>query len=713
MLTIINDPTGATGWERHEWDCSLTIQQNIERHLTSGEGCEVRINGLPIDPSRDPVMDTHPRPGDVVVVSQRPAGPVGWFVAAMLAVTAVVYSLIPKINPNASADAPKESPNNRLTAQTNTARAYQAIPDVYGSRRVWPDLIQPAVVRYVNHVKHVTELMCVSRGKGVITDVRYADTSLIGDSSSSFEVFSPTFDGIYAENGVTYVPNVVEAFATPDVDGQEIGLARIGPFNTATEAQLLWWNVVFPRGLKGTVELRFAVTKVNEFGGAITGVQHVYNKTYTADTYDARYFTEEYEPPDGPGRYAFSAVRLNAEKTDGTDVAKLESLYAIKKYAAKAFPGVTLIRVTTKATEAATSFRERKINLWWQRHVRNTLKDPTALAPSKNFALAIAHLWSLSGRSDAELDLDALEAINTKYGIASPLLEFNGSLDDADMSLGERVRLIADHARVVVWRDGTKWTFTRDEARDFPSMQFDYLNLAPAESTRSYSAHLPSTNDGVELEYVDPVTQSRKVYVRLKITNGALATGSSANPLKVRLLGCTNATQASDRATLEARRLIYQRDSLKLQALSDAIDLGPGSLIRWVDPDDFYADDKLQAGEVLSITDKTIKTSEPLRWDGQTQGRMLFTDKNGRYTGAAVVCTPADGGAVLASVPSGLYVASGVQQLGSRYVFAVGLTAAELESASLWTVTGTTPNTDGTVSVACVNYDSRIYSGAA
>ena len=112
---------------------------------------------------------------------------------------------------------------------------------------------------------------------------------------------------------------------------------------------------------------------------------------------------------------------------------------------------------------------------------------------------------------------------------------------------------------------------------------------------------------------------------------------------------------------------------------------------------------------MLSIAGNAIQTSEPLRWDGQAQGRILFTDVNGRYIGSPVLCTPAEGGAQLASVPAGLFTAGGVRQLGSRYVFAVGLTDAELESDSLWTVTGTTPAADGTVSVACVSYDQRIY----
>jgi hypothetical protein len=822
MLTIINDPTGATGWQRHEWDYSLSIQQNIERHLPSGEGCLVRLNGLPIDPAQDPVMDAKPRQTDDVMIARRPEGfdPITWAIIAIIATTAVVYSLMPKVNP-ANAAVGKDSPNNRLTGQTNTARAYQGIPDVYGSRRVWPDLVQPSVVEYIDHVKYVTEIMCISRGEGVVSNVRYSDSDVVsGSGGASFEVFAPAAGAGYAETRQTSIPNVVEAFSVPDVDGQEItpatmfrtfqtpdfpflsrarwtlsttsnpqyvnllldadsqqivdlfardptavfwistiptfetpsitlvtallsvsvsggrvyitfngnpfdldvtdapttlsfssespvSIASTGPFLLPTSADAIRWNVVFLRSLKGVANITATFWKVDADGLEIAGTRQSVARSYSDNTFDARYFTEDVTPTAGSGRYRVQFERTNGENGDGTDAAKLEAVSAVKRYAVKQFPGVTMLRITTRATEAATAARERKINLQWSRRVRG-LRTET-VSESSNFARIIAHLWSIAGRDAEQLDLDALEVINAAHGASSPLLSFNGSFDDADMAIGERVRIVADHARCIVWRDGNKWSFVRDERRAFPVAQFDYLNLAPAEPSLSFAAHLPSTHDSVEVEFVEPASQARKDYIRLRMSGGGVVSGVGANALKIRLPGCTSPTQATNRANLEIRRLMYQRQSLKIQTLSDGMDLAPGSLIRWIDPDDFYADDSLQAGEVISISGDVVTTSEPLRWDGQTQGRILLTGADGRYIGAPVLCTPTDGGAKLASVPSGLFTAGGVRQLGSRYAFAVGLTAAELEAASLWTVTSARPEASGAVSVACASYDARIY----
>ena len=809
MLTILNDPAGITGRQCFELDRSISLQENIALHMPSGADCELRINGVTVDPLTDPRMDAPPSLLDSVVVVRRPEGldPVTWLIIAAVAATAA-YVLMPQM-PNLSGATSKDSPNNRLTGQSNIARAYQAIPDVYGYRRVWPDLIQPSVVEYVDHVKYVTEWLCVSRGKGTIADVQYAETPIDDIDGASYEVFEPVPSGGYPEFGATTILNVDEVFASDEVNGQELtpvepfatltktgivdavtaatsftikftdgpdldrlkslvpsGTADvsftylagsfaetctvqavgvvgsdatftfsstawgvdvtaepcsvtiipngststvIGPFTLPVVADRIWWNTIFQRGLKGTVQIRAEWWQIDGAGVEIAGTRQTQDNTYTADTYDQRFYTNKVTPSAGPGRYRIQFERLNEVNGDGSaDVAKLEEVYAVREYASKVLPGVTVIRVTTKATESATGFSDRKFNLLWLRHVR-TLTSGT-LSESRNFARAMAHIWTIAGNDIAGLDTDALAAINADLGETSPLLRFDGSLDDADMSLGERLQYVANTARCVVWRDGTKWTATRDQARPYPELQLDYRNLAAAgDSTISYAAHLPATNDGIELEYVDEATQSKKSYIRLNISSGAPVVGAVANPKKIKLQGCTTAAQAENRARLEARRLIYQRVSVSDTALADAGGLGIGALVRWIDPNDFAGDDGLQAGEVLAINGNIITTSEPIDWKGQSSGRIMFTGADGQQVGTTQLCYPVAGGVQVAALPAGVYVRDSARQLGSRYAFAVGLTQAEIEAAGLYTVTEIRPAADGTVSLALAQYDSRIY----
>jgi hypothetical protein len=815
MLTIFNDPAGVTGKQRHAWDLALSMQANIERHLSGGAGCALYINGEAADPLHDARLDRPPHALDCVAVVRRPEGldPITWAYIAMAAL--MVYSIVAARNMSGQDAVAKDSPNNKLTAQTNVARAYQAVPDVYGLRRVWPDLIQPSVVEYINHLKFVTEWMCISRGVGTITDVQYADSPISDIEGASYEVFSPEPANGYPEFGQTTLRDVYEVFDSDEVNGQELEYAKaypivtkpgtvtvasegsaafsitfvdgsvwdtlkalapngaavvmmeysiesvfsdvctvagyvvsggnvtfsfigtgpfptlflgaqvvsvtpngaiitlIGPFTLRADAQQIWWNTIFQRGLRGTVKIKAEWWKIDGGGNEIAGTRQQTETSFTANTFTQRFFTTKVTPAAGLGRYRIQFWRATAQiGSDGADVAKLEEVYAVRFYPTRMLPGVTLIRVTTQATTAATGFSDRKFNLRWQRHVRTLTSN--ALSPSRNFARVMAHIWTLAGNDLAGLDAGAMAALNAQHGENSPLLRFDGSFDDADMSLGERLQYVANTARCTVWRDGTRWTLTREQRQTLVQLQLDYRNLARSgDSTISIAAHLPAAYDGVQVEYVNEDTQATKAYVNIDISSGAPVLGAvSANPKKMNLPACTTLAQAQNRAHLEARRMLYQRTHVQDTAFADAGIAGIGALVRWVDPNDFAGDDGLQAGEVLAISGNTLTTSEPLDWKGATSGRMVLTGIDGRYLGAPMTCTPAPDGSgrvALASVPDGVFTAGGDRQLGSRYAFAVGLTQAEVESAGLFVVNEIKPSGDGTVSVVLSNYDNRLF----
>lgn len=815
MLIILNDPAGITGIRRFQLDYSKTLQENIESRLSGGAGAELRINGEVVDPLTDQRLEKPACRFDIVTVSLRPAGidPVTLAYIAIAAIVVASVALRPNI-PNVDA-AGKDSPNNKLTSQSNVARAYQAVPDVYGYRRVWPDLIQPSTVEYIDQLKYVTEWLCVSRGNGTLTDVRYAETPMTDIDGSSFEVFEPIPVNGYAERGTTTLLDVYEPFASEEVNGQELAYAQLydvlskvgnftatsgatnftiaipdgtdlaqlksltpsgtahvvftyspsgggspvtfdqtctvqsvvvasgtatftlsstawganesgtgrtfniepngtvyttsGPYTLPVECSQLWWNTIFLRGLKGTVVIRAEWWKVDAAGVEIGGTRQSQDDSYGADTFDQRFYTTKVTPSAGFGRYRIQFQRRSLRvEANGVDVAKLEELYAVRYFATKQVPGATVLRVTTKATLSATGFSDRKFNARWARHVRQLGEG--SHGESRNFARIMAHIWSVAGNDISGLDTAALQAINDEHGEDSPLLRFDGSLDDADMSLGERMALVADTARCKVWRDGTKWTATRDQAKTYPAVQFDYRNLARGgESSISYAAHLPASFDGVEIEYVDEATQAKKAYVRLAIGTGAVVVGLAANPKKIRLVGCATQEQAENRAHLEARRLLYQRVTISDKALADASDLPLGELVRWVDPNDFGGED-LQAGEVLAIAGDTITTSEPLQWGSATSGRIVFTAANGSRAAAPVACYPAGDRKVrLASVSPDIFTASTDRQCGSRYAFAVGLTSDELDAAGLYVLTESKPSSDRTVSIALANYEARMY----
>lgn len=818
MLTILHDPTGASGVTTEALDYGLTIQANIERHLASGYGATLYINGQLIDnPAECDDLQRLATAMDSVRVICRPEGGGGGIFGAIgkfanIITFGLIGKLIPKPSiPNVSASVAKDSPNNRLSGQTNTARAYQAIPDIYGRVRAYPDLIQPSDEYYIDHVKYVTEWLCVGLGKYTRESIKSADTPLGDISGSSVEFFEPV-GGDYPENGTTTISGVTEPFTVSDVNGQElvyptawpsetesadvvlvhfdrdftvkvatgskwdnlvsivgtgnalvqftytyggntfnfnetcpvkslvtaggfhtftftaaagaphsttqsgitvtirpIGSSPIwvGPYTLPVTADRFRTNLIFQRGLKGSVTIRTQWWAIDSNGDEISGTRASADATYSADTYDYRAWSVVTIPAYGTARYRVRWQRLSGAVGDGNDVAKVEQLAALRYYATKTLPGVTVAKLVTKATESATSFSDRKFNLIATRHVRDLAS--TAVSASRDFRRAVVHEYVAVGGLDiADLDIDSLINI----GDLGSLGYFDYTFDDEDVSVGERIETICNAARVFVSRIGLQYQFRRDTAQPYPAMQLDYRNLAASgDSVLTYNGFVPGQYNGVELEYVDP-DKNVRAYVRYRITSaGTIEAGTASRPNKMKLAGCRNLTQANNRALLECRKMLYQRQSIADTVLNDGFALRKGDLVRWVDPNDFYGDDGLQAGEVLAIDGLNFATSEPINWNGNTTARVVFTTAEG-YQTAVVTATPHDDGFAVASLPTGVYVANGsTQQLSSRYAIGVGLSIDAINSAGLYTITEIKPKADGTLDIEAAAYDSRIYEG--
>lgn len=876
MLLIVNDPTGLTGYECHPLDPCLTLQANIAQHIERGGDYALAINGQQIDdPAMCAELDRMAQPCDMVQLVSRPgaAGAEFW-VPAMIALiaAAVAYAMMPDASaqtmaPN-EAGSTKNSPNNQLTGQTNIARAYQAVPDVYGQVRSYPDLVQRSAEEYIENVKYVTELMCFTRGFCDVELMRYSDTPLEDVTGASYEVFHPDLPSVgggwadMPEYGTVTVPDVWEPYPSPEVNGQELvypGAAdwqavtlksitmqpgtpfativltvkggqaskfgqqlndcvsinlnaplisyhdscvddsgseppyptlrdttfsinqnltvtsrswfiadltlqvsrtarnwpsknpcfapdfpvdtnvaadiqpvgsefiTVGPFIAPDrEATHLRWNIAFLRGLKASVQINVQWWKINDSNDEISGTRESWNYTYTGDTYDQKFFTETVQPVAGVGRYRVQFRRLSIQQsTDGFDIAKIEALWAMRYYPSKDFPGCTMVRVVTPATDQAIGIRERKFNALITRHVlKRPIGGVSTFGPSRDFRDSVHHMFRvIAKRSGDDLDYDTLQSSGWGAFDYPERNYFDFTFDDKDVSLGDRIKTACASARVDVYRDGQRWAFTRDRKRaGRPVMQLDYRNLAhDGESGIMYRANLPTSHDGVKVEYVDPVT-NKKTNIQLRIQNGNIVTSPEPdNPLLVELAGCRNEAQALNRAHYEVRRLLYSRVVVTDTVLADGMALNKGDLVRWIDPNDFAADDGMFAGEVMQIDeagdDVIITTSEPVNFGSNATGQCTITNELG-IPSRAIVCTPrTDGGQGFvvpydqyAAYGSGWYVADDLRQCGSRYAMSPGFQDFELKNSALYLVADKVPTGEGSVQVELRQYDSRIYA---
>ena len=477
------------------------------------------------------------------------------------------------------------------------------------------------------------------------------------------------------------------------------------------EGTEIWTDLVFQRGLNRYVECEFVWWVIDDFGNEVLGTREnmFWNKTH--DTYEPQSVTIKIKPNHGKNKYALIIGRLNNGKRDLSDQVKVENVYIVDfdfNYKVKD----TLIYVRTRATSQATSLKELKFNVEATRKTitynRNTKQIEYTLKPSRSFADAVLHQFVVVfGRDPNELDLDSLYAIDERLKIFNERLGyFDFSFDDIDVSLGQRIETICNAARVYVYRDGQKWRFARNEEKLRPVAMFNSLNLVKNDTggTVQKKSSLPSTFDGVQVEYIDSSKDraggtDKKEYIDLRIANNQIVKGCAFRPNKLQLSGCRNYEQAMNRAQLEIRRLIYERTLIEDDVINDANLVDKGDLVLWSDT----YDETIVSGEIIRIDNKTFYVDQELTLDTNRKYRVAITNKGG-YPSNWINITSHGKNSFVADYADA-YVANNIDiQCGSIFI----ITETISEEPTEFILTKKQFN-NGVYHVNLTNYDSRIY----
>ncbi|MVG12821.1 host specificity factor TipJ family phage tail protein, partial [Proteus mirabilis] len=355
-----------------------------------------------------------------------------------------------------------------------------------------------------------------------------------------------------------------------------------------------------------------------------------------------------------------------------------------------------------RATEAPTGTRERKYNALATRHVisydMNSRSVDYTLRPSRSFADAVAHTWLVTaGQPESTIDLYGLYSIYESLP-DKRLGYFDYTFDDEDVSLGQRIETICNVARVISFWDNGVLTFTREEEKKYPSGTFNRANTTGNGFSLSYDMTMPSGNDGVEIEYVNPKT-NKKTYLKYRIEDNKIVNKPAKNPNKITIHGCRNEYQATDRALLEMDRLIHQRMSISVQTLADGDYVYPGDLIIVADT----YDKNQQAGYIVERIGNQFSTNEKVVFDGEMF--VCITDHLGNTT-ERFKATPRIDTAYgfIADIPDiqiNIYDGMNIQS-PSRYVIS---NIVEMDSMR-WIVSDKKPNSDGTYSITASEYFS-------
>lgn len=753
-----------------------------------------------------------------IQIFDQPKGIIGDILNPVFKFVSKIFSfLAPKAPSFSAADVnAKESPNNRLTGQTNIARTYQARPEIHGQVRAFPDLIQQSMFEYIDNKKMVTEWMNFGIGYYTVENVKYSESELIALDGASYQIFQPG----------EVIPQIFEGFEFPDVDGQEIpgpnesdeipqyeatasnvisgeikgGEAAIkiekqddfryfmdivkprsvslivnvtydtpqgsvtkdikvdaylsdakesddgaiispkyyyeffftnltggdlatlppnaivntskfilydnqflavGPFFSPLDGGELWVHLNAQLGDGDWASARIEFWKIDDNNNEISGTREAFDRGFpSAPKTKTYYLTEKFKPLAGYGRYALQLTRL--ENSNDHSILKLEEVFIVRERINEVHEEDALVKVTVRATEAPTGTRERKYNALATRHVisydMNSRSVDYTLRPSRSFADAVAHTWLVTaGQPESTIDLYGLYSIYESLP-DKRLGYFDYTFDDEDVSLGQRIETICNVARVISFWDNGVLTFTREEEKKYPSGTFNRANTTGNGFSLSYDMTMPSGNDGVEIEYVNPKT-NKKTYLKYRIEDNKIVNKPAKNPNKITIHGCRNEYQATDRALLEMDRLIHQRMSISVQTLADGDYVYPGDLIIVADT----YDKNQQAGYIVERIGNQFSTNEKVVFDGEMF--VCITDHLGNTT-ERFKATPRSDTAYgfIADIPDiqlNIYDGMNVQS-PSRYVIS---NIVEMDSMR-WIVSDKKPNADGTFSITASEYFS-------
>ncbi|WP_106478099.1 host specificity factor TipJ family phage tail protein [Phytohalomonas tamaricis] len=715
MLTIVihRDPVSRNR-DLAEVPAGRRLIEYIQEMYAPGFGgieTDVIYNGVNIT-SDLPAWDSVACDGDVLTIVHNPSGldPITITIIAVVALVAL-QSLIPRPTIPQSADQSyTESPNNSLKGQTNIARPYQAIPEIFGRVVAYPDLIQPSIYEYRDNLKYVREVFCLGVGEYEIHQVRTDQSPLDNVPGASYTIHGP---GSVPEN-------LLIARESNEINGQELtdrsgtaddpgDITWIGWFQLADYAEQVWNHFQLPQGLRAEdgsslfVEWKVQIQQTDIDGNVIGEVvEYTYYKEDR--TLDPRFYTEKVIV--APGYYRVRAGISSAPSKNAGDSrqVKWETAVAIRAYSGSGFGNVTTVDVTTKATEYALSSSERKINLECTRKLYS-YRD-SEFTGRRGFADAFRYtMVEAAGRDLDEVDLESAYAIQDELQARQPELSyFDFSMDDSAISLGERVKTICNAARVGVYRDGGVWRCFREEGDKPVVAMFNRRNIASGDNQQqTYSLQRPSDYNGVTLAYTDPSDDS-SAEIRLVIdSDGNITEGLASRPNELDLAGCRNKIQAQDRAWMEALRLVYQRRKIVDKVLSDGYLVDFGDRVKYVD----IYDTAEAEGEILSIDGYRYTMSERVDWQAGVDYVVYMTDQQGNVSDAVPV-TPID------SLSFSAYMGDfspfisdfNSRQAGSRYLIALSSDPA----AHDYVVTGRKPKDNGLVELTLQNYDERMFA---
>lgn len=498
--------------------------------------------------------------------------------------------------------------------------------------------------------------------------------------------------------GTTY--NLVSSVDLDLVTDKWVGWFDV-EFDDPTEAI---FNFYFPQGLYNMT----SKGKVGEGFVEIT-IQYRYlgeTTVYTRKHYEYRKGNKDTfgitirEVLRGYGEGISFRIAKTRQKSGNSPVTecKVKDVYLAAQTDKTSYPGVTVIRSRTVATDGALSVKERKLNCLVTRRL---MVDGTgALQATRDAGQALINMALdeyIGRRSSTEIDIPQIKSeiqkIKTYFGSNAPA-EFCYTFDDDNLSFEEQAAMVASACFSETYRYGNKLRLKFEAPQENSVLLFNHRNKVPGSEKRTYNLGIDKDYDGVELEYTSPDDD-------LRVTYAIPENGSARNPLKITTSGIRNHAVAKTRAWREWNKLRYQTESVEFDALDESNLLVRNDRILVADNTSI----KTQDGEVDAVDGLTLTLSQNVEMqDGVTYYIHLQLKD---ATVDMIQCLPGEymNQVILTRAPLQSLVIEEDRFIKTAYQ----IVEAQTASSSAFLLTEASPNDEMSNRLTCINYDARYY----
>ena len=523
---------------------------------------------------------------------------------------------------SSSASIMEPDPVFELSGQRNKAKLGHPVEVSYGRPRNWPSYGASPYNQFAGEDQQsLYQLFCL--GQGTFSDIvlQIEDTSIDNFSEVVYEIYQPGQEvTLFPDNIFTNTEvNGTEMFGPNEAEYTEwIGPYAVNPATTVTtEIQI---DITLPGGLNNQTEsgglsavnvaALWEYREINDYGGPVAGAtwQTLGTFSKTLATIDTKRYTLFF--PVTAGRYEVRGHRTD-DKSTNYRVTNTVTWYQLRAFlpSKRVYPGKTMLAVKSRATNQLNDSSSNRINFFGTREV--PIYDPVSETWSANTATrnpmwaAMDVLRSTYGGNVPDNCLDLVEVARL-----ADIFDISGDTFDwvfeSRSTVWEILKAIGRTVRSVPYVKGHQITFFRDDPQAYPVAMFMKHNIK--KDTITLDTWLPSSDDsdGVEVEYVSPLTWKKETIKCL------LPGDSGVNTDKISLSGVTDRDRAY-RLGMYLRSVDkLGRKALRFEVLKDGLTVNYGRRFMFAHSTGWGVTGYV----VRQLSDTVIQLSEELDFSG-------------------------------------------------------------------------------------------------